>query len=432
MVGSSLDQSFYHLGYSSKDQVLFPVTPFLLSSDDSSPLVTNDAPPMTRESSPTILPADGESPAAVTTATTGSRPSTVVSGATTVYLVDQQQADNNAYLSIMSVQDEERVVSRQERRQYDQHKRPIHGRPTWAAAVVAVAATLFLAAAYLLVVLVVRSCRLHAAIHDALSLLLLVAVAVQLVSVVLYVVPPSDVVCPLQMLVPPLSLVVCFSLLLVQMIETSHRASTGGRTAQLPLYLTVVLSVAVQASVSWAFFSRAPTTRESPNDADFGPGRGYLAVTQWDVVGGQCALVGNELVLVYCYPVVLVVLVAVYGAARGLCVRQRRFECVGAFVCALLVVSWAAACSAHLVEIRLQQPATCSLLVVVAAVLLLFVFVPKIISLQKDQQVVVASSASSLGRPKSTLRALDLRALSGKDLMSHPLYLDPLPKIVRS
>jgi len=219
-----------------------------------------------------------------------------------------------------------------------------------------------LGATYILVVIVMRMCdgSLRGA-HQGLSVLLLLALLAQLSSVVLFVLPAAQhLVCHLKLYLPPMLLVTCYSILLAKLLHLRHYASAGlgGHVPQFPLYLAVLLSIAVQAAVSAHYDAQQQL--------------------QQQLLHFDCYLSRDDLPLLYLFVVVLVCMTAVYSLTLR-SIRQQQAEAQWIFVTscvsALVLLTWAVACGWNM-PLEYRDAATASLLVVLAAVVLACIFIP--------------------------------------------------------
>lgn len=125
-----------------------------------------------------------------------------------------------------------------------------HGR-TWAASILAVAATEFLAVLYILVVHLARCWdgTIPRPASQSLSFLLMLVLLAQLASGAACYVLPGLLPARLKAILPPVLLVAGYSILLVKLLRYRllDSAGLGGSVPQFPLYLAIALSVSVQA-----------------------------------------------------------------------------------------------------------------------------------------------------------------------------------------
>lgn len=244
----------------------------------------------------------------------------------------------------------------------------VQGR-TWAASILAVSATELLAALYILMVLVSRMCdgSIRLSSHT-MSLLLLLAVMAQLASVTLFVLPIASY---LKLFLPPLFLVSGYALLLAKLFQFRHMASAGlgGSVPQCPLYLAVLLALAVQVAVSAHFYL---------NDQH----RPFLTTMN-----------DNELPLLYLFFTVLVTLTAIYASSLRQ-IRQQNREAqqilIGTLISAALMLAWTLAVTLGTEEYR--DATTAGLLVLLAATVLGSIFIPKVVKLSRQQRQLTIKS----------------------------------------
>ena len=302
----------------------------------------------------------------------------------------------------------------------------VQGR-TWAASILAVSATELLAAFYILVVLVSRMCdgsiRLST---QTMSLLLLLTVMAQLASVAFFVLPvPSH----LKLFLPPLFLVTGYALLLAKLFGFRHLASAGlgGSVPQCPLYVAVLLAVAVQVAVSAHFY-----TQEQHHQ--------YLT-----------SINNNELPLLYLFLMVLVTVTALYASSLRQ-IRQQHREAQHILIATLtsgtLMLAWALAVTLGTEEYH--DASTASMLVLLAATILGSMFIPRVVQLSRQRRLLATKStyacniSMASGIPTSPWLDYNFTAknkqvfnsscsnsiindktanqLSGSGLMRHPAY----------
>ena len=247
----------------------------------------------------------------------------------------------------------------------------VQGR-TWAASILAVSATEILAAFYILVVLVSRMCdgsiRLSTQI---MSIFLLLVVVAQLASVTLFVLPvPTH----WKIFLPPLFLVTGYALLLAKLFQFRHMASAGlgGSVPQCPLYVAVLLAMAVQAAVSAHFFVQEQH-------------RAFLT-TLMDSNS-------NELPLLYLFTIVLVTVTAFYASTQRQ-IRQQHREAqlilIATLISAVFLLSWLFIVTLGLEEYR--DAATGGMIVLLSATVLGSIFIPRVVQLNRQRRLLTTKS----------------------------------------
>ena len=247
----------------------------------------------------------------------------------------------------------------------------VQGR-TWAASILAVSATELLAAFYILIVLVSRMCgtdratSIRLSTSQTMSLLLLLAVMAQLMSVALFVLP--GLATYLKFFLPPLFLVTGYALLLAKLFQFRHLASAGlgGSVPQCPLYVAVLLAVAVQAAVSAHFYTQQEQQRQ------------YLTTIETN---------NNDLPLLYLFLMVLVTVTALYASSLKH-IRQQHREAqlilIATLTSAALMLAWALAVTLGDEEYR--DAATAGSLVLLAASILGSIFIPRVVQLSRQRR----------------------------------------------
>jgi hypothetical protein len=250
----------------------------------------------------------------------------------------------------------------------------VQGR-TWAASILAVSATELLAAFYILIVLVSRMCgtdratSIRLSTSQTMSLLLLLAVMAQLMSVALFVLP--GLATYLKFFLPPLFLVTGYALLLAKLFQFRHLASAGlgGSVPQCPLYVAVLLAVAVQAAVSAHFYTQQEQQRQ------------FMTTIETDNNNN------NDLPLLYLFLMVLVTVTALYASSLKH-IRQQHREAqlilIATLTSATLMLAWALAVTLGDQEYR--DAATAGLLVLLAASVLGSIFIPRVVQLSRQRR----------------------------------------------
>ena len=256
----------------------------------------------------------------------------------------------------------------------------VHGR-TWAALVLAVSATSILAAIYMTVVLLSRCCDgTLRPVTQTLSFLLLFSIIAQLSSVCLFVLPTGNIrqqlfvaSAALKLFLPPLCCAAVFALLLAKLLEFRNLASAGlgGSVPQCPLYMAVILAVAVQAAVSAHFFTAQHLQLvEDSDDSAF------------------------HLPLLYLHVTVLAVVTASYAITlRQIRSKQKEAQLilVASLASSLLLLLWALAVA--VLFPRDYHDALTALMVVLLAITVLgSVFVPRVVQLNRQRTLLDAKS----------------------------------------
>lgn len=236
---------------------------------------------------------------------------------------------------------------------------------TWAASILAVSATEFLAVLYILAVYSARCWdgTIPRPASQSLYFALLIVLLAQLASVTLYVLPVHS---NLKSILPPVLLVTGYALLLAKLVQLRCLASAGlgGSVPQFPLYLAVALSASVQLALS--------------------------SVQQEDVI------------VLYSFLAVYVILTACYALIQRR-IRKDHVEAqlilIGTLVSSLLILGWILAVWFIADEVSVEA-LTAALIVLLSAALIGSVFIPKTIQLSARRNKHVLASAAG-PRPSS-------------------------------
>lgn len=279
----------------------------------------------------------------------------------------------------------------------------VQGR-TWAASILAVSATELLAAFYILVVLISRMCgtdrttSVRLSSTQTMSLLLLLAVMAQLTSVALFVLP--GLAAHLKFFLPPLFLVAGYALLLAKLFQFRHLASAGlgGSVPQCPLYVAVLLALAVQAAVSAHFYTQQEQQRQ-------------MLTTIND---------NNDLPLLYLFLMVLVTITALYASSLKH-IRQQHREAqlilIATLTSAALMMGWTLVVT--MADEEYRDAATAGLMVLLAASVLGSIFIPRVVQLSRQRrQLSIKSTYAcniSMASGIPTSPWLDYNFTSAKD-----------------
>ena len=259
---------------------------------------------------------------------------------------------------------------------------------TWAAAIVALAATEFLAAVYILGLLVLRWYQGVTQGPQGFDLLLLLSLIGQLMTVVLFVLPVSLTVHELKLFLPPVLLVFSYTILLIKLMQTA------GPTPQCHFYLILLLAVAVQTAVSCHFYSQ-----------------------QVDLYVPECNL--TQFLLLYSF---LVGLVAMTTGHAIYLRHQCRSVLITSSLSTASVAIWILCCTWMHAELR--DAATAVLIVVLSAVVLGANFIPKVARVNQLQR----QAEGKVGQPWQPHLSLPsdkfaASQLSGSALLRHPAYI---------
>jgi len=131
----------------------------------------------------------------------------------------------------------------------------------WAMVVIAIAITGVFISLYMLVYVLQRMCDGTLNGNQVLGILLLLGIIMMYASVVLFVLPPSKILCNLRVFVPSIATAICFGILLLKAMQLRSFVSLGlgGRVSALNQFITLMFIVAVQVAVNiqW-FFSPHP------------------------------------------------------------------------------------------------------------------------------------------------------------------------------
>ena len=277
-----------------------------------------------------------------------------------------------------------------------------HGR-TWAASVLAIAATEFLAVLYILAVHLARcwdGTIAHPSSQSFSFLLMIVLLAQLAAAAACYVLVPG-----LLPSLPPVLLVAGYSILLVKLLRFRllDSAGLGGSVPQFPLYLAAGLSVSVQVVL------------------------GSLAPSWVPTAAGQHS---TAMLVLFSYLCALSVLTTGYALCLGQ-VRRRHTEAqlvaVGSLVSSGLLLSWATSVWVT-DDPRYDEPLAAALTVLLTATVIGSVLIPKTVRLStgggasklpSKTSPTLAAAGAVAGRPAAHHFASNISTVSSSPWLDY-------------
>jgi hypothetical protein len=181
----------------------------------------------------------------------------------------------------------------------------------WAMVVIAIAITGVFISLYMLVYVLLRMCDGTLNGNQVLGILLLLAIIMMYASVVLFVLPPSNILCNLRVFIPSIATALSFGILLLKAMQLRSLVSLGlgGRVSALNQFITLMFIVAVQLAlnIQW-YFSPHPTTLQ--NSYEYG---GETFAT--GLVIQECFYSHYQYLYLHTYVGILISIVFFYGTS---------------------------------------------------------------------------------------------------------------------
>jgi len=244
----------------------------------------------------------------------------------------------------------------------------------WAMVVVAVGITGVFLALYMLVYVLLRMCDGTLQGNQVLGILLLLCVMLLYSTVVLFVLPPSSVLCSLRVFLPSLALSISFGILLLKAMQLRSLVSLGlgGRISAFNQFVTLLFIVAVQLAVNlqWYFTPHLPEVL---------PLR-FL---------NECSHSHQTYLLLHSYVGLLVVIVFLYGTSV-LKIRRNYNEARWITLTSLLsippVIGWILV--VYVGPEEFQEPASSIFFISIATIILFSIFIPKLGTISRQSSLV--------------------------------------------
>jgi len=180
----------------------------------------------------------------------------------------------------------------------------------WAMVAVAVAITGAFTALYMLVYVLQRICDGTLQGNQTLGIMLLLVLMAMYASVVLFVLPPSTLLCNLRVFIPSIASTICFGILLLKEMNLRSYVSLGlgGRIPILNQFITIACIVGTQMALNlqWYLSSEKQAIRME-TDEELSPGISLSSGLP------QCTLPHEHYLYLHGYVGILVVIVFLYG-----------------------------------------------------------------------------------------------------------------------
>lgn len=244
----------------------------------------------------------------------------------------------------------------------------------WAMVVVAVGITGVFLALYMLVYVLLRMCDGTLGGNQVLGILLLLCVMVLYSTVVLFVLPPSPVLCALRIFLPSTALTVSFGILLLKAMQLRSLVSLGlgGRVSAFNQFVTLLFIVAVQLAVDLQWFF-------TPHPPELLPPRFF----------NDCSHSHQTYLLLHSYVGLLILFVFLYGTSV-LKIRRNFNEARWVTLTALLslpvAIGWILV--VYIGPLEFQEPAASISFISIATLILFSIFIPKLSTISRQSSLV--------------------------------------------
>lgn len=242
----------------------------------------------------------------------------------------------------------------------------------WATIIVAVAAVGTMVTLFILVYVLIKICDGTLAGNQSLGVLLLLGIMILFACVIPFVLPVSEAKCAVRVMVYPVALALCYGILLVKVMQLRSLVllGLGGRISYLNQYIILFFIVLVQVVINLQWYmTNGPHLRV---DAE---GTAYCVVPRADFL------------MLHSYVVILVVLAFGYGLSV-LKIRRNykegRWVTLAAFLSMPVLVVWGLVFGLVSATERYDELTTCIALMLLAMVLILAVFIPKMSTISKQ------------------------------------------------
>ncbi|KAK3932494.1 Metabotropic glutamate receptor 3 [Frankliniella fusca] len=240
----------------------------------------------------------------------------------------------------------------------------------WATIMVAFAAVGTLVTLFILVYVLIKICDGTLAGNQSLGVILLLGIMTLFACVVPFVLPVSETKCGVRVMIYPVALALCYGILLVKVMQLRSLVllGLGGRISYLNQYIILFFIVLVQVviNVQW-YMTNGPHLRVDSE------GTAYCVVPRTDFL------------MLHTYIVILVVLAFGYGLSV-LKIRRNykegRWVTLAAFLSLPILVGWGLVFG--LAAERYDELTTCVALMLLATILILAVFIPKMSTISKQ------------------------------------------------
>jgi len=243
------------------------------------------------------------------------------------------------------------------------------GRP-WATVTVAIAAVGVCITLFMLVYVLIKMCDGTLAGNQSLGIILLLGILTIYVSIVLFVLPENEIRCTLRAFVYPVAMSLCYGILLIKVMQLRSLVllGLGGRISYINQYIILFFIVLVQVviNVQW-FLTNRPQFRVDSEGSPY------------------CYMPRTDFLLLHLYITILVIIAFLYGLSV-LKIRRNYKEghwvTLAAFLTMPVFVVWGLAHS--FVPDKYSDPTVCVALLILATVLVLALFIPKMSTISKQ------------------------------------------------
>ncbi|XP_069693056.1 metabotropic glutamate receptor 8-like [Periplaneta americana] len=240
----------------------------------------------------------------------------------------------------------------------------------WATVMVAVAAVGTCITMFMLVYVLIKICDGTLAGNQSLGIILLLGIMTLYVSIVLFVLPASEIRCMLRAFLYPIAMSLCYGILIIKVMQLRSLVllGLGGRISYINQYIILFFIVLVQVviSVQW-FLTNRPQFRIDSEGFPY------------------CYMPRTDFLLLHLYVTILVIIAFLYGLSV-LKIRRNYKEghwvTLAAFLTMPVLVVWGLVYS--FVPEKYDDPTVCMALFVLATVLVLALFIPKMSTISKQ------------------------------------------------
>nr|XP_018915268.1 PREDICTED: uncharacterized protein LOC109042796 [Bemisia tabaci] len=241
---------------------------------------------------------------------------------------------------------------------------------TWVLVMISLASLGILFTIFIFFYVLIKLCDKTIVGNQSFGILLLIGIAITYGSVILFILPASELRCSLRLFVYPLSLSLCFGILIVKLMQlkTLVLLGLGGRISYLNQYLILFFIVLVQfvISIQW-FMDNGPHLRADSEKS------------------ASCYASERDFLILHTYIMILAGLAFLYGLTI-LKIRRNykegRWITLAAFLSLLVMSEWTAI--RYFGSPHVQEPVVCISLIILPSILLLTIFIPKISTISKQ------------------------------------------------
>ncbi|XP_066995173.2 metabotropic glutamate receptor 5 [Anabrus simplex] len=240
----------------------------------------------------------------------------------------------------------------------------------WATVIVAMAAVGTFITLFMLVYVLIKICDGTLAGNQSLGIILLLGIITMYASTVLFVLPGSELKCCLRAFIYPLAMSVCYGILIIKVMQLRSLVllGLGGRISYVNQYIILFFIVLVQVVINIQWFM----TNKPQFHIDF-EGIPY------------CYMPRADFLLLHLYNIILVIIAFLYGLSV-LKIRRNYKEgqwvTLAAFLTMPVFVVWGVVSS--FAPERFDEPTVCIALIVLATILVMVVFIPKMSTISKQ------------------------------------------------